>query len=269
MQGQLTSLIPSGTLLRNIPSAVSSTSTLRWFSLSSESDGMPLTFKRSEDVPPVLYMYIDESGNLDFGPNGTKYFILTCMVARRPFNLANSLSSFKHDCIEKEGFQAEKFHACQDVNAVKSGVVDLISNSSGVSAYSVYIEKAAVDSELRSPDNLYSRAFECMVSEVYDNEGANAELAVVITDLLPQDAKRSQVTKPLKKFMKSFFNKNGVPYILLHLPSCSDMNLQAADYLCWAYQRKVAQQKDWPFDRLSHLFREVGEVRIATESGDA
>ncbi len=265
MPEQTFSFIPSEPI-KVMPSLVSVTSSMKWFSASeSTSTFDDLGTGRSD----VLYMYIDESGNLDFGPNGSRFFILTCMVARRPFDLAAGMTSLKHDCMEGKGFTGEKFHACEDMDAVRQEVVGLMSSGSGVAAYSVYIEKEAVDPAFRTANHLYSSAFESIVSEVYEHEGGNARLVIVITDLLPQDAKRSQVVKPLKKFMKEFFNNGGVPYMLLHLPSCSDMNLQAADYLCWAYQRMVGQGKDWPFKRLAHLFKEHGEVRVETESGDA
>lgn len=48
-----------------------------------------------------LYMYLDESGNLDFGRNGTPYFIMTCAVARRPFLACDSLRSYRYDLWEQ------------------------------------------------------------------------------------------------------------------------------------------------------------------------
>ena len=38
----------------------------------------------------VLYVFIDESGNLDFGPKGTKNFVLAAVITKRP--LVSSLN---------------------------------------------------------------------------------------------------------------------------------------------------------------------------------
>ena len=46
---------------------------------SSENTAMP----KQQDT---VYMYLDESGNFDFGPNGSEMFIMTCVVMNRPFN---------------------------------------------------------------------------------------------------------------------------------------------------------------------------------------
>lgn len=32
-----------------------------------------------------LYVYLDEAGNFDFSPSGTRYFILGSMALERPF----------------------------------------------------------------------------------------------------------------------------------------------------------------------------------------
>jgi hypothetical protein len=33
-----------------------------------------------------LYIFLDEAGNLDFSPTGTRYFILSSVAKERPFN---------------------------------------------------------------------------------------------------------------------------------------------------------------------------------------
>lgn len=33
----------------------------------------------------TLYIFVDEAGNLNFSPKGTKYFILTALSKFRPF----------------------------------------------------------------------------------------------------------------------------------------------------------------------------------------
>ena len=32
-----------------------------------------------------LYLFLDEAGNLDFSPNGTRYFMLGSVTKERPF----------------------------------------------------------------------------------------------------------------------------------------------------------------------------------------
>ena len=39
----------------------------------------------------TLYMFIDEGGNFDFSPGGTKYFTLSCLTEKRLFLLYDKL----------------------------------------------------------------------------------------------------------------------------------------------------------------------------------
>ncbi len=89
----------------------------------------------------VLYLYIDESGNLDFSETGTEWFIVTGVSMHRPFDTAMSLLTFKYDCIE-EGLDVERFHANEDVKTVRKGVYSRISEySNDCKAYSAKVHK--------------------------------------------------------------------------------------------------------------------------------
>lgn len=209
-----------------------------------------------------MFMYFDESGNLDFGSGGTPFFVMTCVVARRPFTLSNRLGSLRYDLIE-QGHDIEKLHACEDVDEVRRNVYSVLADEPwSYGAYVAYVLKSEVPEEFRFPDAIYAKMFELLVDEVYEQETNDVTSQVIaITDRLPKDAKKRQVTKPLKKYMKEKFQANSIPYLLMHHDSASDMNLQVTDYLCWAAQRDLTQGKDWPMSKVAPLFRERGKVR--------
>ncbi len=120
----------------------------------------------------VLYMYFDESGDLDFSTTGSKYFILTCMITTRPFQCADALRELKHSLI-------------------------------------TVLDRFKLDA----------------LSSI-----------VAITDRLPNEVRKKnyehQMRLMLSKRLKARFT-------IAHHRSCSDMNLQIADYLSWAIQRKM------------------------------
>lgn len=218
-----------------------------------------------------LYLYFDESGNLDFKASGTPYFIMTCAAARRPFFAGHLLGELRYILME-HGLDIEKFHACEDKDNVRSLVYSALSRTGGeYNVYSIFVDKAIVPEEFRTADRIYSKVFELIFDEVYERE-SNEELkrVIAITDRLPKDAAKRQVSKPLKRYMKSKFQSKGVPYQLMHHDSASDLNLQAADYFCWAAQRDLAQRKSWPMSKVYKSFVEVGELTFPkTEEADA
>jgi len=75
---------------------------------------------------PVKYIFLDEGGDLNFSPTGSKHFILTSVVLDRPFPLEGELSALRFDWIER-GLNLEYFHASEDRQPVRNDVFARIS----------------------------------------------------------------------------------------------------------------------------------------------
>jgi hypothetical protein len=50
-----------------------------------------------------LYIFLDEGGNLDFSPNGTKLFLVTSLAKERPFEAYKELAELE------QGLHIESF----------------------------------------------------------------------------------------------------------------------------------------------------------------
>ena len=57
---------------------------------------------KMEDFNDTVYIFVDESGNLDFTPNGSKYFMFNFLIKKRPFNLHNTISNYRYTLLEKK-----------------------------------------------------------------------------------------------------------------------------------------------------------------------
>ena len=224
-----------------------------------------------QDAEDIVYLFLDEAGNFDFSSNGSAFFIMTCVVVRRPFVLDKPLTSLKYDFIES-GCPLEKFHACEDRNEVRGKVYHLINKRrSSMHAYAAIVDKRALPDEMKREDELYSRVFDQLTNEIFANEtGPETKMVIITTDSLPKQTKRRRIEKPLKELMKRRFQANGIPYHLMHHQSCSSTYLQIADYLCWAVYRQHTQEHDWPMSRVESCFRAIGHISytVDKERGD-
>ena len=45
----------------------------------------------------TLYMFIDEGGNFDFSPKGTKYFTLSCLTEKRSYEVIKKAVDAEYD----------------------------------------------------------------------------------------------------------------------------------------------------------------------------
>jgi hypothetical protein len=102
------------------------------------------------------YLFLDEAGNFDFSPKGTRYFVLTSVSTRRPFAAHGPLDDYKHDCLEY-GLNTEYFHCADDNARVRGRVFEVIaSHLDGLRIDSLIVEKAKIDPALRE-DKRFSR----------------------------------------------------------------------------------------------------------------
>ena len=73
-----------------------------------------------------LYAFIDESGNYDFSPKGTKHWVVTSLLTKSIDQGVLDLYHLKHQLIDL-GTDLEKFHASEDRQAVRDMVFPIIS----------------------------------------------------------------------------------------------------------------------------------------------
>lgn len=77
-----------------------------------------------------VYLFFDESGNLDFSPNGSRYFIFGALTTRTPAAFSRQLSELRYGLLDR-GVELEAFHAAEDRQAVRDEVFRLITSIVG------------------------------------------------------------------------------------------------------------------------------------------
>lgn len=218
-----------------------------------------------EDGKTAVYLYIDEAGNFDFSPKGSKYLILTCAVMRREFQHLSDLSGIKYDCLEgtlpakKQGDSFE-FHAAEDWQALRNKVFDVISHIHDLHVYSIVIRKNMTNPTLRPPEKLYSRIFDWLLHDVKFGEGIDASNhIVVVTDSVNFKGKNDALKSSLLSYMDKEFFSHGMTGTLYQHKSCSDLNLQIVDYCSWAIQRYWEKDDTRSFEIIESKVRHVGD----------
>jgi len=198
----------------------------------------------SDPAPGTMYLYIDESGNFDFGRSGTRHFLLCGVFMRRPFTHLPGLLDVKYDFLE-EGLDLEHFHASEDRQAVRDRVFRcLAAHLGGMRVICVVARKATLGPGLRTPEVLYSAAFDLLVREAMDAHApAPGAQIIIITDSLPVRSGGAAVRKAVRTTLKAC-TPAGVSYRILHHASRADLNLQVADYSAWAAYRKWERADD-------------------------
>lgn len=149
----------------------------------------------------------------------------------------NDLDTLKYDLIEK-ATDVEYFHASNDNKHVRGQVFDILKQYEGdFHVYYVAIKKSTLDKTVEFGD-LYCSLFDSLSEMIEDNrEFEQCDLAVAITDHLPNEVKKKKYTQELKALMKKHIKKGD--YRVAHHRSMSDYGLQVTDYFCWMIQRRL------------------------------
>lgn len=191
----------------------------------------------SYQTKPTFYVFIDESGDFNFSPNGTKYFTLTALAAVRPFPWEGPLTALKYDLLETR-LNLEYFHATEDRQQVRNQVFEIIGQHLAHARLdSVIVEKRKTGPELQSMEQFYSRMLGYLVRHVMGELAPGNEQIVIVTDRIPVRAKRVAMEKAIKTALATMLPADS-SYFLLHHDSKSCGSLQVVDYCNWAIYRK-------------------------------
>lgn len=185
-----------------------------------------------------IFIFLDESGNLDFSLSGSRYFVLTCVTMRRPFQANAELDNYKYDCIEY-GLERERFHCSEDNRHVRQRVFEIIGSQLGnINIDALIVKKSKTGPSLRAETQFYPRMLGCLLRYVLNRAShAQAEETVIVTDTIPLKRRRRAIERAMKLTLANMLTQRP-KYRILHQDSRSHYGLQVADYCCWAIFRK-------------------------------
>ena len=204
----------------------------------------------------TLYLFIDESGNLDFSPSGTKYFLLSVLSTTNPFNIASELLKIRYELLpnyaggpklEENGY----FHASEDTQAVRNQVFPaLLKPDHDLRVDVVVAQKNKTNPSLQmQPVQLYMKLGESALKFAFNRAEWHGYDHVVLVFSSLFDRKKRGI---LKQAFKSLIKENaGVPFALYFHDSKFDLCNQAVDYFGWAVYRKWESGDNRSYDQVS------------------
>ena len=203
----------------------------------------------------IAYIFLDESGNFDFSPKGTRYFSLCGVSTQRPLSLYEQLDNYKYDLIES-GLNIEFFHHAHDKRKIQSEVFKILSDGlDQLSVYSLIVEKRKTVPPLQKAEALYPRMLGYLLRYVFHGYDLNkVKEIVVITDTLPIRRNRREIEKSVKMALARVSLTN-VPYRILHHASKAHYGLQIADYCSGAIFRKWERGNEKNYNNIKPAIR--------------
>ena len=207
-----------------------------------------------------LYIFVDEAGDMDFSPKGSKHYMFTFLVKERPFKLHEAITNYRYNLLERNlkhdgrRLDIEAFHASNDNRHIKTELFEIISSFStnDVKVYSYILEKPKVHPEKRSEkDDFYIANLRYAIERLLDKLSLERNI-IIITDRLPLAKNKKTKVKALKKGIKDYLDRHVLNYRheIYHHCSASSANLQIVDYISWAIFRKYESLDDHFYEKI-------------------
>jgi len=185
--------------------------------------------------PQPLYTFFDEAGDLNFGKNGSRYFLCGMLVTHNPWPIMQVLTDLREE-IFRGKFIPRAFHAAEDRQVVRDRVFESICGVGGFEAYITVTEKALVPPTHTDPSTFYTFMADFTLRWVLLRYSVE-EPVFVFTDELPLKGRREALVKGFKATMASILPDRA--YNIEHQSSGAQGCLQAIDYVNWAVFRRL------------------------------
>ena len=207
-----------------------------------------------------LYIFLDEAGNFDFSPSGTRYFVFTSLTKCRPFEAYKALTELKYDLIEL-GINLGYFHAAEDQQVTRNRVFDIIANHlAEVRLDSLIVEKRKTGPSLQTEIRFYPEMLGYLLQYVVKGTDLKTiKEIIIVTDRIPIARKREAVEKAVKQTLTAVLPKD-VRYKIFHHESKSNLDLQIIDYCSWAIYRKWDRGDKRSYDKIRGAIRSEFDI---------
>jgi len=186
---------------------------------------------------PAYYVFLDETGNFDFSPNGSRYLILSGVGLVRAFPFDAQLGDLRFDFLE-QGLEIEAFHASEDKQHVRNAVFGIIqAHMRGLAVHAIVVDKRKTNPALRSLEKFYPKMMALLIRYIVNGlQIGGYSQVIAIADTIGGSKKK--VITGATKIALARSLPAGTPHRVLHHESASCYGLQVADYMTWAIGRK-------------------------------
>lgn len=197
----------------------------------------------------ILYIFLDESGNLDFSRKGTEHYVLAAVTTVNPLASSQDLQQLKYAQLE-QGIDTEFFHASEDLQATRDVVIkSLQTMSNTVNIHYIYAKKPKAFPGLQNSAAFYAKLGTTLIKFIVGYRSNGFDKIVIVFD-------KALTNKDQKAFLgeiKPELKKIGKPYHIYFHRTLSDFNGQIADYFAWSKYVSLERNETRPLVALSNI----------------
>jgi hypothetical protein len=196
-----------------------------------------------------LFIFLDESGNLDFSKKGTAHFVLAAITALQPIQSSTVLQNLKYRLLS-EGEDTQHFHASEDKQSIRDEVFNVINSLTNIHVNYIHAEKCKAHPAVRDTSDFYGLLGKTLLTYLLKSYRATQfDQVIVIFDKALTKKEQNKFLKTIKPQLKLL----GKPYRIYFHQTLSDFNGQIADYAAWAKYVSLERSEDRPLRAIENI----------------
>lgn len=196
-----------------------------------------------------LFIFLDESGNLDFSNKGTAYYVLSAITAIEPLDSSKKLQTLKYDLLHASE-DVEYFHTSEDKQMIRDKVFGIINDLENIQINYIYADKHFAHPKYHDKANFYGLLGKTLLKYLLaDRTVKQYDKVIIVFDKALAKREQNRFLKVVKPELKT----SGVPYAIYFHRTLSDFNGQIADYAAWAKYVSLERDEQRPLGALSSI----------------
>lgn len=200
----------------------------------------------------TLYIFLDESGNLDFSPSGTEHYVMAAITATQPLESSVALQQLKYVLLNQQE-DVEHFHASEDKQAIRDQVFNAIKQLDNIKINYIYAKKKLAHPKYHDSASFYALLGKTLLKYLFNGRSTQQYSKIVVVFDKALSAKEQ---KKFLKVVKPELKAIGKPYAIYFHRTLSDFNGQIADYAAWAKYVALERDEGRPLSELENIQHE-------------
>ncbi|MBU1179730.1 DUF3800 domain-containing protein [Patescibacteria group bacterium] len=185
----------------------------------------------------MIYIFLDESGNLGFGEHSGRWFIITVALTRNHRRIEKCVKKV-HKGLAKKHKKVQELHAYHTDAINKKRMLRLLSEVDDLQVFCIILNKDKVYVDLKKQKNyLYNYTANVLLDRLHKKKPIRKNDQVLIC--IDQRDTNKFLRKNFEDYLKNNLVKRGNDSFEIKIkPSYTEKCLQAVDFISWAIYRK-------------------------------
>lgn len=200
----------------------------------------PFPYDHYVSTTRPVWVFVDESGNLDFSAKGTNHFVMTAVMTDDPSANARALTDLKYEFLSRGLGDQVPFHATTNSLGTRRRVAGEIGKNTNFGTHTIWADKHYTHPSYQNPVDFYALFGRALAKYLLALISPSYDPIVIVFDAALTAKQRGAFMKTVKPAL----NKLGRTYHIMFKPVTEDVNGQIADYYAWAMFRKLESGDD-------------------------